>query len=125
MTTLELKYAANQEHQMRAIESTVALFKGQANTGSGNFVTGVTGDGILQATEVGNGNVCQLTQGKILENLHAVQEDNCLAPTNDETAGSLRDFTIDGIPWVETSVEEHACVIHELLREHIHEYTER
>ena len=33
--------------------------------------------------------------------------------------------TLDGIPWVETSVEEHACVIHELLREHIHEYTER
>ena len=43
----------------------------------------------------------------------------------DDYYGLLWVVTLEGIPWVETSVDEHACIIYELLREHIHEYTER
>lgn len=97
MAQLEFKYSSNQAHQVEAIEATVGLFKGQQFISS--RLTGSTAaEGSLydgQVVSVGHGNDLHVFARQLEENLHAVQEDNCIAPSSVVTEGRLRDFTIE------------------------------
>ncbi len=97
MAELEFKFSSSQQHQTEAIEATCNLFRGQRFVRS-SFTAGVYCRGGLFAEEVlsiGHGNDVRVTPGQLLENLHAVQEENCLPPTDELTDGRLRDFTIE------------------------------
>ncbi len=93
--TLELKYSADQEHQVEAVESICDLFRGQEFMDS-DFVAEM-GTGLLegQVTQVGHANGLRLSGSQLERNLHAIQEGNALAPTSVPTDGRLRDFTVE------------------------------
>lgn len=98
MAQLEFKYTSDQAHQVEAIEATVGLFKGQQFVSS--KFTGATakGDGLFAddtVLSIGHGNDLHVSARQLEENLHAVQEDNCIAPSSVITDGRLRDFTIE------------------------------
>jgi type III restriction enzyme len=94
---LEFKFSSDQRHQIEAIEATCALFRGQQFTRSSFAAATLKAGGLFgeQAVSVGHGNDVRVTLGQLLENLHAVQEENCLPPTNELTDGRLRDFAIE------------------------------
>ena len=97
MAELEFKFSSDQRHQTEAIEATCNLFRGQQFVSS-SFTAGSYGpDGLFagQSISVGHGNDVRVTPGQLLDNLHSVQEENCLPPTNELTDGRLRDFTIE------------------------------
>ncbi len=107
MSQLEFKYSSDQQHQVEAIEATVNLFTGQqfissaftantAQTYQASLISGEEygGQAALFDT-VGHGNDLRLSARQLEENLHAIQEDNCLPPTCETTDGRLRDFTIE------------------------------
>ena len=96
MAELEFKFSSDQQHQVEAIEATCDLFRGQQFISSvfqgDSGRKGQLGFGELS---VGHGNDVRVTPGQLLENLHAVQEENCLPASNELTDGRLRDFTIE------------------------------
>ncbi len=95
---LEFKFSSDQRHQTEAIEATCNLFKGQQFISSSFTAATYKGEGLFadgEVLSVGHGNDVRVTPGQLLENLHAVQEDNCLPPTDELTDGRLRDFTIE------------------------------
>lgn len=97
MAQLEFKYASDQAHQVEAIEATVGLFKGQQFINS-EFTGSTAAEGSLydgQIVSVGHGNDLHVSARQLEENLHTVQEDNCIAPSSVVTEGRLRDFTIE------------------------------
>lgn len=96
MTTLEFQFSSEQTHQTEAVEATCKLFRGQQFTSSSFFTdAGGLGQAAFDDLAVGHGNEIRLAPGQLLDNLHEVQEEGCLPPTNVLTDGRLRDFTIE------------------------------
>lgn len=95
MATIELKYTADQPHQLEAVEATCNLFRGQEFLRAEFTASG--GEGLLEGADVsvGHANGLRLSPRQLLENLHAIQEENSLPATNVLTDGRLRDFTIE------------------------------
>ncbi len=104
---LELKYSADQQHQVEAIEAVCDLFQGQEFMNA-SFVTAM-GTGLLegQVAQVGHANGLRLSVAQLERNLHAVQEGNALPPTCEATDGRLRDFTVE----METGTGKTYCYI--------------
>lgn len=104
---LELKYSADQEHQVEAVEAVCDLFRGQEFMDS-DFVAAM-GAGLFEGrvTQVGHANGLRLSPGQLERNLHIVQEGNALAPTSVATDGRLRDFTVE----METGTGKTYCYI--------------
>lgn len=97
MAQLAFKYSADQLHQTEAVNAVCDLFRGQEFLSS-EFVAAMGGRGTFeegQVVSVGYGNGLHLSSNQILNNLHAIQERNCLAPSSDLTDGRLRDFTVE------------------------------
>ncbi len=97
MAELEFKFSSDQRHQVEAIEATCNLFRGQRFVSSSFTAASYGADNLFaeQSIGIGHGNDVRIAPGQLLENLHSVQEDNCLPPTNELTDGRLRDFTIE------------------------------
>lgn len=96
MSKLEFKFSSGQPHQLEAIEATCNLFRDQRfSRGFFSIGSEVSLQGVLNDIILGQSNELQVAPGRLLENLHAVQEDNCLPPSNVLTDGRLRDFTIE------------------------------
>ena len=89
MATLELKYSADQQYQIDAVNSICDLFRGQEFM-SGEFLVE---RGLFDS--IGYSNGIRLSLQQLEKNLHAVQEENALAPTDVLTDGRLRDFTVE------------------------------
>ena len=94
MPTLEFKYSAEQEHQVDAVAAVCDLFRGQEFMSS-EFTAGTVGGMFSDAIVVGHANNLRVSARQLEENLHAVQEENCLARTEVLTDGRLRDFTVE------------------------------
>jgi type III restriction enzyme len=73
---MKLQFDANQEYQIKAVESVVDLFDGQQTTSSAGLF-GVSGLGLFQ-NEQGVGNLLQIDESAIIKNLRAIQERNGL-----------------------------------------------
>lgn len=96
MTALNFQFSADEVHQQEAIEATCSLFRGQQFACSTFVAEGcMDGQATLENLVMGHGNEVRVAPGQLLENLHAVQEDACLPPTNVLTDGRLRDFTVE------------------------------
>lgn len=98
MAALKFKYSSDQTHQIRAVNAVCDLFRGQEFM-SAEFTAYFEdidyGSGKSVAATVGHANGLHVSVRQLIENLHAVQEENCLAPTSDAPEGRLRDFTIE------------------------------
>lgn len=96
MSQIEFKFSPDQPYQIDAINATCDLFRDQEFAAS-VFATGdnPSGQRQLDGFAVGHGNELRVAPGKLLENLHRVQEDHCLPPTDRLTDGRLRDFTVE------------------------------
>ena len=94
MPALEFKYSAEQEHQVDAVAAVCDLFRGQEFMSS-EFTAGTVGGMFSDAIVVGHANNLRVSARQLEENLHAVQEDNCLARTEVLTDGRLSDFTVE------------------------------
>ena len=94
---LELKYSANQEHQVEAVNAVCDLFRGQEFMDA-DFVAAMGRRGSLeegQITDVGHANGMRISATQLKHNLHAIQEEECLPVTSAATGGRLRDFTVE------------------------------
>ena len=85
MATLELKFSADQQYQIDAVGSICDLFRGQEFMG-GEFLAEAAGERGLFDT-VGHSNGMRLSTQQLEANLHGVQEENALAPTDVLTDG--------------------------------------
>ena len=94
MASLEFKYAADQEHQIAAVEAICGLFRGQEFMVS-DFTVGTLGGLFSSETIVGHANGLRVSARQLEENLHAVQEENSLPRTSVLTDGRLRDFSVE------------------------------
>lgn len=104
MSELEFKFASDQEHQLEAINAVCDLFEGQQFR-RGKFMTDTTSQSQTAigldsysmdgGYSVGYSNDMLPSQQQLLKNLHSIQERNCLDPTDDRSAGNLRDFTVE------------------------------
>lgn len=92
---LEIKYSADQEHQVEAVNAVCDLFRGQEFMDS-DFVAEM-GTGLYegQVVQVGHANGLRLSAAQLERNLHVIQEGNALAPSSVATDGHLRDFTVE------------------------------
>ena len=120
MADLQFKYSSDQQHQTAAIDAVVDLFAGQeflsreftaqealSWTDSGFNVEGsLFPDGTttnpktlfneaFYSSGIGHANGIRVSTRQLLDNLHEVQEENCLPRTEVATDGSLRDFTVE------------------------------
>lgn len=96
MAELEFKFSSDQRHQVEAIEATCDLFRGQRFVSSvfqGDI--GREGQVSLGELSIGHGNDVRVSPGQLLDNLHSVQEENCLPASSVLTDGRLRDFTVE------------------------------
>lgn len=87
---MKLKFDAEQQFQLDAIASVTDLFEGQQTTSSAGLF-GVSSLGMFQ-NEQGMGNLLQIDESLILENLRRVQERNKL-PLQEEFEG--RNFSVE------------------------------
>lgn len=94
MASLEFKFSSDQQHQLDAIEATCNLFRGQQFAAS-SFAVDSGRKGQTSMAAIGRGNELHVAPGQLFDNLHSVQEENCLPATNVLTGGRLRDFTIE------------------------------
>ncbi|MEY8249340.1 DEAD/DEAH box helicase family protein [Leptogranulimonas caecicola] len=96
MSQIEFKFSPNQQYQIDAINATCDLFRDQEFAIS-VFDAGdeVSGQKRLEGFSVGHGNELRVAPGRLLKNLHSVQEEHCLPPTDRLTDGRLRDFTVE------------------------------
>lgn len=95
MSTVNFKFSSEQPHQIEAIEAVCNLFRDQRfSNGIFSMDSGRTAQATLDDV-IGHSHELQFAPGKLLENLHIVQEENCLPPSNVETDGRLRDFTVE------------------------------
>ncbi|MFZ5425022.1 MAG: DEAD/DEAH box helicase family protein [Patescibacteria group bacterium] len=86
---MKLKFDANQEYQLKAIESVVNIFEGQPLAQSDFEFSISTAAGSLRLTENGIGNQLLLPQDKLIENLHRIQELNNLPKSETELVGGV------------------------------------
>ena len=93
MSQLEIRYSSSQEHQIEAVQAVVDLFRGQqfmARTFTASYV------GAQKSMEsYGHANGLRISGQQLIENLHEIQESNCIRPSMELTDGRLRDFTIE------------------------------
>ena len=97
--SLKFRYSSSQPHQIAAIEATVDLFKDQRfqvarfTAGSEQWLNklGLRSDN----AKIGYANGLRISERQLADNLHTVQERNCLPPSDKPTDGRLRDFTIE------------------------------
>lgn len=94
MADLQFRYTSDQNHQIQAIDAVVNLFQGQEFL-SREFSGDTARPGQATAFAVGHANGIRVSAHQLVENLHEIQEENCLARTEVLTDGSLRDFTIE------------------------------
>ena len=97
MARLEFKYSASQPHQTEAIDAVCNLFRGQEFLSS-DFAAAYGRSGSFEegkVVSIGHANGISISPTQLVENLHAVQEGNGIAPSSDATDGRLRDFTIE------------------------------
>lgn len=94
MPQLEFKYSSAQAHQAGAVNAVCDLFRGQEFM-SAEFTAGLMGGMFGEEVVAGHANGPHVSARQIADNLHAVQEENNLPPTDDATEGRLRDFTIE------------------------------
>jgi type III restriction enzyme len=87
---MKLQFDAQQQYQLDAVEAVCDLFDGQQTTSSAGLF-GVSGLGMFQ-NEQGMGNLLQLDEETLLQNLRAVQTRNKL-PLQEEFGG--HNFTIE------------------------------
>ena len=107
MSQIEFKYSAKQQHQVDAVNAVCDLFRGQEFL-SGQFTARRKKSGQLTLRpQVGHANGLHVSPNQLIENLHAIQEENSLPPTSDTTEGRLRDFTIE----METGTGKTYCYI--------------
>ncbi|MBS5450653.1 MAG: DEAD/DEAH box helicase family protein [Coriobacteriia bacterium] len=101
---LELKYSADQEYQIEAVESACGLFRGQefmdacftaGGTEGGTLFEGTNAKYAADALQIGHANGMRLSSRQLEENLHAIQEEWCLPATSVTTDGHLRDFSVE------------------------------
>ena len=102
---MELQFSANQEYQLDAINSVVALFNGQPQaSGVGDF--SIQSDGLLSLalTEKGLANQLTITADQLLSNCRKVQAENNqpeseallgLTLESGETLGPFPNFTVE------------------------------
>lgn len=96
MPKLEFKFSSGQAHQLEAIEATCSLFRDQRFSGGlFSIDSDLSNEQAFNDVALGHSNELRLAPGRLLENLHAVQEENCLPPSSVLTDGRLRDFTIE------------------------------
>lgn len=120
MADLQFKYASDQSHQIKAIDAVCDLFQGQeflkreftaqapmAWAGSDFNIDGTLfPDGSEKEPKtlfneaffnggVGHANGIRVSPRQLANNLHQIQEENCLARTEVVTDGTLRDFTVE------------------------------
>ena len=90
---MKLRFDANQEFQLQAIEAVTSLFAGQPRIETDLHVT------LGQSSFAAVANRLDLSEAKLLDNLHAVQRQNGIAPDPDlicieeriETAVGVKD----------------------------------
>ncbi len=87
---MKLKFDAEQQYQLDAIESVVDLFEGQQTSSSAGLFS-ISEVGLFQ-NEQGIGNLLRIDESTILQNLRRVQERNKLSP-EEEFAG--HNFTVE------------------------------
>ena len=87
---MKLQFDAQQQYQLDAVEAVCDLFDGQQTTSSAGLF-GVSGLGMFQ-NEQGMGNLLQLDEETLLQNLRAIQTRNKL-PLQEEFGG--HNFTIE------------------------------
>ena len=100
---LELKYSADQEHQVDAVECVCNLFQGQefmdsrftADTMGADTLFGEGARFAGDALRVGHANGMRLSTRQLEHNLHAVQEGQGLPATDVVTDGRVRDFSVE------------------------------
>lgn len=85
---MKLKFDANQEYQLKAIDSVINLFEGQPLAKS-DFEFSVSAIGSLKLTENGIGNQLLLTNEKLIENLHRIQETNNITKAEVNVVGGI------------------------------------
>lgn len=106
MADLQFKYSSDQPHQIEAINAIANLFQGQEflsrtfrdawSFGDRSFTYDEsTGNVSADSYATGYVNGLCLSETQLLENLHIIQEENCLESTEITTDGRLRDFTIE------------------------------
>lgn len=93
MAGLQFRYASDQSHQVQAIDAVVNLFQGQEFL-SREF-SGNTSFGAQSTFAAGHANGIRVSSRQLIENLHEIQEENCLTRTEELTNGTLRDFTVE------------------------------
>jgi len=123
---MQLKFDANQEYQLRAINAVTDLLKGQPGRDEGVATYGQDSLTSLQLTEVGVANRCVLSPAQWLENLRSVQEREGLEASeglaglvgsDGEPIGDFPNFTVE----METGTGKtyvYLRTIHELHRRH-------
>lgn len=94
MADLQFRYSSDQTHQIQAIDAIVNLFQGQEFL-SREFSGDTARPGQATAFAVGHANGIRVSSRQLIENLHEVQEENCLPRTELPTDGALRDFTVE------------------------------
>ena len=87
---MKLQFDASQQYQLDAIKSVVDIFDGQQTTSSSGLFSS-TGLGLFQGAQ-GIGNLLQIDDTTILDNLRTIQERNGL-PIQEEFEG--RNFTVE------------------------------
>jgi len=123
---MRLRFDANQDYQLRAIDAVTDLFKGQPGRDEGVATYNQDSLTSLQLTEVGVANRCVLSPDQWLNNLREVQQESNLEPSDrlaglvgsdGEPIGDFPNFTVE----METGTGKtyvYLRTIHELHRRH-------
>ena len=93
---LQFQYSSDQQYQLDAINAVADLFQDQQFRLS-RFTAGDDFSGFYDDDSAGIGfaNDLRVSERRLAEGLHAVQERNCLPRTQVPTDGRLRDFTVE------------------------------
>lgn len=78
---MKIKFEANQQYQLDAIQAAVDVFDGQS-LAAGNFEVSLNAAGSELFTELGTGNCLELTPEQLLANLHKIQIANDISPSD-------------------------------------------
>lgn len=91
--TMKLKFDANLQFQLDAVNAVVEIFDGQPINQSDFEISFTTNLGLVEHTELGVGNRLILDDDLMLKNIHDVQDNNDIENTSLETEG--KNFSIE------------------------------
>jgi len=91
--TMKLKFDANLQFQLDAVNAVVDIFDGQPINQSDFEISFTTNLGLVEHTELGVGNRLILNDDLMLKNIHDVQDNNDIENTSLETEG--KNFSIE------------------------------